>query len=186
MSGLSITFPVLWLISLIPGLAPICRTLSVGAECTAALYLQPGMLALNALAIYPVIEEVLYRGFVLQLFRRYSPGWVAVLGSTLFFAVTHIGGGLQNVIFALATGLVLSWLVLRTESLYPSILCHATVNLASLFVFDPLFAAHGYFNPGEFCHVMPIALLVTSFGLVPTAMGVLRRETAPVGGAFGF
>ena len=82
------------------------------------------MLALTALAIYPVIEEVLSSaGFVLQLFRRYSPGWVAVLGSTLFFAVTHIGGGLQNVIFALVTGLVFSWLVLRTsrlgQSVYP-------------------------------------------------------------------
>jgi hypothetical protein len=52
-------------------------------------------------------------------------------------------------------------------------------------VLNPLFAARGYFNPGDFYHVMPIALLVTSFGLVPTALGVLRRETAPAGGAVG-
>src|SRR5829696_929502 len=46
--------------------------------------LHPGALFLKAVLIVPLLEEIFYRGLVLQLLRRYSPIWFAVLISAAF------------------------------------------------------------------------------------------------------
>jgi membrane protease YdiL (CAAX protease family) len=101
--------------------------------------LHPGALFLKAVLIVPVLEEVFYRGIVLQLLRRYCPLWLAVFVSSAFFGVTHLGSSATNAAFAFVTGGVLAWLVVRTRSLFASIVCHASINFAWLFLLAPAF-----------------------------------------------
>jgi membrane protease YdiL (CAAX protease family) len=180
----AITLPTIWLTSLIPGVSPGAQAVEAHAQVKAAFYLHPGMTAVRALLIYPLLEELFYRGLVMQLLRRYLPTWVAVGFPTLFFAVTHMGSGLPNVVFAFAVGLFFSWLVIKTGSLYSSILCHAAINLTALFVLNPMLDAHGYTRPEDFYRMPPLLMLVGSLALLKWGVQILERETTPAQRAF--
>ncbi len=76
--------------------------------------------------VAPVTEELLFRGLILNaLLRRYGP-WIAVLFSSLLFALLHMNP--WQIPVALASGVLLGWLYLRTRSLWPCILGHAIMN----------------------------------------------------------
>ena len=76
--------------------------------------------------IPPICEELAYRGFVLTGLRRSLNGWAAVLISALAFGFAH--GFLQQSISASVLGVILGWLALRTGSIWPCLLFHATHN----------------------------------------------------------
>jgi len=101
--------------------------------------LNPGALALKALLIMPFLEELFYRGMVLQLLRRFVPTWTAVFVSSAFFGITHVGNGWENAITAFLLGCIFASLVVRTGSLLASMLCHSLVNFTWLFLLTPAF-----------------------------------------------
>lgn len=83
----------------------------------------PG-LALLYVALAPAVtEEVLFRGLVLGALRSRGDGQ-AVLASALLFAVLHGPGFLP----ALAGGLILGAIVIRSGSLLPAMVLHFTHN----------------------------------------------------------
>lgn len=99
----------------------------------------PGLLFLKAVLIVPLIEEVFYRGLILQLLRRYTPTWFAIAFSAGFFGLTHLGHGHVAALNACVLGVVFSWLVIHTRSLLPAIVCHSAINFAWLFLITPGF-----------------------------------------------
>lgn len=101
--------------------------------------LHPGGLFLKAVILAPLGEELLYRGLILQLARRYLPAWGAIALSTVIFAVPHASMGFGTAVLALMMGTALGWLVVRSGSLLASMLCHSTINLCWLFVLGPAF-----------------------------------------------
>ena len=110
--------------------------------------LHPGTLFLKAVILMPLLEEIFYRGLVMQLLRRYLRTWSAVMISTVFFGVTHLGQGAGTAVNAFALGLVFSALAIRTGSLLTSILCHSAFNLTWLFLAGPAFGiTEGVLNP---------------------------------------
>lgn len=98
----------------------------------------PAQLFLLAVLVVPMIEEIFYRGLILPLLRRYCPLWCAMLVSSAMFGATHLGQGYANALFAFLLGMFFAWLVVRTRSLFTSVLCHATINFSWLFVFVPI------------------------------------------------
>ncbi|MFZ1249699.1 MAG: CPBP family intramembrane glutamic endopeptidase [Candidatus Saccharimonadales bacterium] len=78
----------------------------------------------------PIIEEVLFRGLLLeQLLRRYG-SVVAITISSILFAVAHI-----NPVYALGVlplGFVLGYCYKRTRSIVPGIFIHGAWNLMVL------------------------------------------------------
>lgn len=170
---MALALPVLYLLRLLPLPTP---DEAVAAQHTARLFLAPGSLALKALLLYPLLEEIFYRGLMLQLLRRYLPLWLAVLLPNLLFAFTHVGAGVGNVLFAFIIGLVLSWLVLRSRSLFPSILCHSAVNLSVLFVINPIFAAHDLHASAEMLQPFALAFLASCVALAVASFEVLHGE----------
>jgi membrane protease YdiL (CAAX protease family) len=149
--------------------------------------LNPLGLFLKAVLLYPLIEEVLYRGLILQLLRRYCPLWFAVFVSAALFGVTHLGAGASNAAFAFAVGSVLAWLVIRTRSLLASIVCHATINFAWLFLLAPAFGLLEktlaldpalpvpVINP--ITDLFPVWWIVVSLGLVTAAVAMVAKTT---------
>lgn len=177
MIGIAITFPTLWLISRIPWIAPGAEVARAQAQRMAGYFLNPGATAWRALLIYPVLEEMFFRGLMMPLLRRYFPGWLAVGVPTALFALTHFGGGWANVLFAAAMGLVFARLVIRTESLFPAIVCHVAVNVTGLFVLAPLLVAHGVLRLGDLQGGWLLVTLAASVGLALAAGRILRSET---------
>ena len=149
--------------------------------------LHPGTLFLKAVLIVPLLEEVFYRGIVLQFLRRYCPVWLAVFVSAAFFGVTHYGNSPTNAAFAFVIGLVLAWLLIRTRSLFATIVCHASINFAWLFLLAPAFGIMEktlaldpklppIINP--LTDIFPAWWLVVSLGLVTAAVVMITKTAA--------
>lgn len=78
----------------------------------------------------PFAEELFFRGFLLAaLVAPLGPVRAAVLSSAIF-AVGHLMPGVMIPFFV--TGLLLSWLYLRTRSVWPPIMAHTAQNLLAL------------------------------------------------------
>lgn len=82
--------------------------------------------AIVIVGIAPVIEEIFFRGFVLQsLALRFSPHTASIV-SALVFALIHLQINSAGLIFVL--GLILNWIFMRSGSLIPAILFHMVNN----------------------------------------------------------
>jgi membrane protease YdiL (CAAX protease family) len=89
-----------------------------------------GLFVVLACVAAPVFEELTFRGFVFNAFRRYVPGWAAVLMTGIAFGFAHVQPGNAGAIAPLAAGgIVLTWVYYRTGSLFASMITHATFNL---------------------------------------------------------
>lgn len=85
---------------------------------------------LKVAVVAPVVEELIFRGLILQGFRRnYSP-LVAVLMSALLFALFHLNPWQFPATFML--GLLLGWIMLRTNNILLAILGHSINNFLVL------------------------------------------------------
>jgi membrane protease YdiL (CAAX protease family) len=83
--------------------------------------------SLIAIAVAPaVFEELLVRGILLPSLRAAAGDVFAVVASALFFALMHFDR--YRFPFTLAVGLAFGVLRLRTGSLWPSVVAHATLN----------------------------------------------------------
>jgi uncharacterized protein len=114
---------------------------SVGA-LPSSLWLARLLDALVLLVIVPVVEELVFRGLLLQ---RWALRWgirPALLASSLLFGCLHRN---VNVIGLTMFGLVMGLLYLKTRSLWVPILCHG-INNAMVVVLELLIDEFG--NPG--------------------------------------
>lgn len=80
--------------------------------------------------IAPVIEEMIFRGIILQGFRRNYTNFTAIVMSALLFSLYHLNPWQMPATFVL--GLILGWLMIRTRSLILTILGHSINNLLVL------------------------------------------------------
>lgn len=86
-----------------------------------------GLLALLVVTsvLAPIGEELVFRGYLLNMLRSRYRLWVAIAASCAFFGVFHF----KDAIFAAATGVILALVYLRHGSLWPAILVHGLYNL---------------------------------------------------------
>ena len=79
------------------------------------------------------LEELIVRGYVYHTLRERWRPWIAALGSSVLFALLHLGNpdvsasALLNIVLA---GMVLAGLVERTGSLWSATLAHGVWNFA--------------------------------------------------------
>lgn len=90
--------------------------------------------AFVVIVVGPVAEETFFRGFVFQGLRRRLGLVGAAVVSSAFFALAHGDVGLLAPAFM--SGLVLTWVFVRTRCLGPAVLAHSLQNfLAFIAVF---------------------------------------------------
>lgn len=96
--------------------------------------MQPGLIVLYVLffcVLAPICEEFIFRGVILQSLRPYGRGF-AILFSSLLFAMMH--GNIGQFPLAFLVGLAFGYFVIRFDSIWATILMHASVNLMSTLV----------------------------------------------------
>ena len=86
-----------------------------------------GVLAVAVVA--PVVEELIFRGLMLNRLSRVMPGWLAVVLSSAAFGVCH--GHPVWFAYAFVLGAFFALLDLRAQSILPSILGHVAFNAIS-------------------------------------------------------
>ena len=134
-------------------------------------------LTLKALLFRPgfwVVEELIFRGVLLQLLRRYCPLWLALLLSAGLFTLTHLSKGPSTMAVAFVLSYYFAWLMIRTNSIYAPIIAHWSLDFSGLYVVFPLMAASGRINPAGIS--IPIWAWVLSAAVIMTGLWVLRRE----------
>ena len=89
----------------------------------------------------PILEEMLYRGIILQSMRKYSERF-AIFLSALIFGLMH--QNYQQCIPAIAIGIPLAMIAVKYNSIIPSIFTHIFLNSASML---QLYLIQ-YINPG--------------------------------------
>ncbi len=85
-----------------------------------------GWSILMLVVLAPVMEEVLFRGILLESVRSKHSAGRAIVVSALMFGVIHFIP--QQVVNAFVIGLILGYIYVRTESLWPVIVIHALNN----------------------------------------------------------
>ena len=86
----------------------------------------PLMQLLSVGLVAPVMEEILFRGFILGELKKEMHPWVAIAISSLLFGVVH--GTPLGIIYATCLGILLGWLSVKFNSIVPSLLFHMAYN----------------------------------------------------------
>ncbi len=74
----------------------------------------------------PILEELLFRGIILEGFlKNYSPR-KAIIWSSVIFGIAHLNP--WQAIGAILIGIFISWIYVKTKSLIPGIMIHFTNN----------------------------------------------------------
>lgn len=106
------------------GIIPTAPDISFGSNI-----FRTALLVIQICIIAPILEEIAFRGIIMQSLRRFGDRF-ALFMSALFFALIH----LNFVQFpnALLMGLVIGYFVLRTNSLRVGIMMHAVNNALAI------------------------------------------------------
>ena len=82
---------------------------------------------LLVIAVAPAVcEELAFRGFVLSGFRQSGHKWRPIIYTSLFFALSH--AILQQSIVACTMGIVIGYLAVQTNSIWPCMVFHMIHN----------------------------------------------------------
>ena len=131
MKALLLNFIVGWLMLWVPLLSfffgvksePILSILTSFVESDAFPLLKT--LLYVAVAV-PIIEELLFRGFVLDLASESYGSWPSIFISSVIFGIVHLNPA--SVLNAFFLGMIYGYLRIRTNSLWPSIFLHSIWN----------------------------------------------------------
>jgi len=84
------------------------------------------LIAVSATILAPLQEEVLFRGLLQSMLRKYIKPWPAILLTSILFAAVHQEP--QNIPALFVLSLVLGYNYERTGRLFSSILIHVLFN----------------------------------------------------------
>lgn len=76
-----------------------------------------------------IVEELLWRGYLIWYLSNYFPTWVAAVISAILFGIGHAYQGIANVPKLCLVGLVFSALYLLSGSLWLPMLLHAAMDI---------------------------------------------------------
>ncbi len=80
--------------------------------------------------IYPIMEEVLFRGLLFRRIRKNSSAFVAIISSALFFGVYH--GNSVQMIYGTLCGALLAYLCEKSGSIKVPIMGHIAMNTTAV------------------------------------------------------
>ena len=89
-----------------------------------------GMFTIAAIFGAPLIEEIVFRAGPLTHLNKKMPTFWAVMLTSALFAFAH--GNPVQMIYTFVLGLFAGFLFVKTDSIYPSIVCHFVFNGANL------------------------------------------------------
>ena len=125
------------------------------------------LLNIALLALLPAIaEELIFRGIIFNGLRTKFNEWVAVVFSALLFALMH--GSLDQLVYPFILGMVLAWIVLRTNSLVSSMIVHFLNNAIVLTLgFVKKTTGFSFILPPSWLFwVLAIVLAIATFGIL--------------------
>jgi membrane protease YdiL (CAAX protease family) len=126
------------------------------------------ILAFGAVFIGPLVEELIFRGIILNVLKVKYGNKLALIVSSVLFSVVHVNPSQMAV--ALVIGLILGYIFILTNSLAFVILLHSMSNLTNILI-GKFFMKdvakenlNSYMIYGEFSFfIVGIAVLICSY-----------------------
>ena len=109
-------------------LYPVNAASGAGLEQISAMFSQASLWsALFVIAVLPAVcEEIAFRGFMLSGLQTESKQWSSIFITAAFFGLAH--GMLQQSLNAFLVGILIGYLVVRTNSIWVGVLYHFVHN----------------------------------------------------------
>lgn len=128
-AAVALVAPGAWLMvaaggDLPPSVAHLHRSLTQGP------LVAQGAITAGALLVAPVVEELMFRGYLWEVLRRVGGAPTAWLVTSALFAAIH--GEPERVLGTLPGALLLGWLRLASGSVAPGIVAHFAYNLVAV------------------------------------------------------
>ena len=124
---LTLIFTLFWLVTV--GEPSIDTELGTDWESSS---IDIAFLFLAVAIVGPIVEELMFRGYVLDAINRKHSDWTAIIWSSILFGFLHFFGGPFYIILTMIGGIMWGWIRVRTGSLLPSIACHMIWNAIAL------------------------------------------------------
>jgi len=118
---------------------------------------------ISAGILVPFLEEIIFRGLVFNELKSCMPVSIAALIQALLFGIYHMN--LLQAIYAFLIGLVLVYVCIKTDSIWPAIVLHAGVNNTSV-VMGRLISAETLYSYGILLCVISLAVMFISLVLI--------------------
>lgn len=122
--GMTLAFSVMIVSALFPPDNPPIQQLLTTPEAVL-------MFAVYAVAFAPLLEEVMFRGFLFRVLEQMAGPKVAVRTTAVVFGLLHVPqlwGSVAGMLVIFGVGYVLSEVRRRTDSLIPSLIVHTAYN----------------------------------------------------------
>ena len=88
------------------------------------------LLFLAVAIVTPIVEELMFRGYILDAINRKHGDWTAIIWSSILFGLIHLDPFVAGQAFI--GGIIYGWIRVRTGSLLPSIVGHMMWNTLAL------------------------------------------------------
>ncbi len=88
------------------------------------------LLFLAVAIVTPIVEELMFRGYILDAINRKHGDWTAIIWSSILFGLIHLDPFVAGQAFM--GGIIYGWIRVRTGSLLPSIVGHMMWNTLAL------------------------------------------------------
>ncbi len=122
---------------------------------------------INVAIFAPIVEELIFRGIILQGFKKNYSTTTAVVVSALLFALFHLNPWQFPATFTL--GLLLGWLTIRTNSIVVAIIGHAinnTLVLLTVTYWEDVKSSPIYSLDSNTLYLLCAVIIVISIGLM--------------------
>lgn len=130
------------------------------------------VLALYAIIIAPISEELIFRGVTLHYAQRIMPFWIANAFQAILFGIFH--GNVVQGTYAFVVGMFCGYVCYRGGSIYLSILFHMLFNIWGTFAPGNLFLNGD--STVMYILVFIVTIAVTCLGFYLYDKGVEKRK----------
>lgn len=105
--------------------------LSVDLSKVSTTPLQSILMLIGMVILAPFCEELFFRGFIQRAYESSSKKYSFIIAGALF-GLFHVLNGVSSIFSATIMGLVLGYLVYRTDSIFTSMSAHAAMNFSAI------------------------------------------------------
>ena len=114
-------------------LAQLLEEVYRASQEAAAMPQSWGWFVLAAVLFAPLVEEIVFRAGAITNLKKNLPTWACVLISSALFSFAHVGSlNLPQLIYTMLLGVMIAFLFIKSDSIYPAIVCHFCFNGANI------------------------------------------------------
>ena len=95
------------------------------------LQITPAMI-FRVCVVFPILEEIIFRGIVIRIMYRFAPFAVANVCQALVFAIYH--GNIVQGVYAFLLGLFIGYVLKLTRNIVYVFVLHMSINLLGMFI----------------------------------------------------